>query len=144
MHVQITFEFDLSLYRIDRDVYSILDWIGDIGGLSEGLAILFGGCIALMTFNKFDHYMIEKLYHRREIKESDEATPFVNKKTRLCRQKLNEVYYCKPTCWLKWCRLSREERLFAKARNTYSNEIDIVAFLKKIRRFEAFQNEMEL
>ena len=58
VHLQVTFEFDLSLYRVDRDVYSILDWIGDIGGLSEGLALFFGGMFALMSFNNFDHYMI--------------------------------------------------------------------------------------
>lgn len=39
--MQITFEFDLTLYRVDRDVYSILDWVGDLGGLSEGLIIMF-------------------------------------------------------------------------------------------------------
>ena len=33
--------------------------------------------------------------------------------------------------------LSREERLFSKARNHLEHEIDIVAFLKKIRRLEA-------
>lgn len=38
--MQITFEFDLTLYRVDRDVYSILDWVGDLGGLSEGLIIM--------------------------------------------------------------------------------------------------------
>ena len=40
VHMQITFEFDLTLYRVDRDVYSILDWVGDLGGLSEGLVIM--------------------------------------------------------------------------------------------------------
>ena len=40
VHMQITFEFDLTLYRVDRDVYSILDWVGDLGGLSEGLIIM--------------------------------------------------------------------------------------------------------
>ena len=32
VHIAITFEFDLNLYRIDRDTYSLLDWLGDIGG----------------------------------------------------------------------------------------------------------------
>ena len=141
----MTFEFDLSLYRIDRDVYSILDWIGDIGGLSEGLVIFFSGLIALMSFNNFDHHMIEYLYQRREFKESEEATPFANKKTRLCRQKCNETNCCNNFSFCKkLCRLSREERLFKKARDRMYEELDIVAFLKKIRRFEAFQKEMEL
>jgi len=39
VHLQISFEFDLTLYRVDRDVYSILDWVGDVGGLTEGFYI---------------------------------------------------------------------------------------------------------
>ena len=52
-HTQITFEFDLNLYRIDRDVYSILDLIGDVGGLNEGLAILLGLTLGFLNFQKF-------------------------------------------------------------------------------------------
>ena len=62
VHMQVTFEFDLTLYRIDRDVYSILDWVGDLGGLSEGLIIIFGIMITFSQFNSFEHYMIENLY----------------------------------------------------------------------------------
>ena len=37
VHVAVTFELDLDLTVIDRQVYSILDWLGDIGGLAEAL-----------------------------------------------------------------------------------------------------------
>ena len=40
VHMQVTFEFDLTLYRIERDVYSFLDWVGDVGGLFEGLYLI--------------------------------------------------------------------------------------------------------
>ena len=49
----------MTLYRIDRDVYSILDWIGDVGGLSEGLVIGLGAVLTIFNFNKFEHYLIE-------------------------------------------------------------------------------------
>ena len=48
----------------------------------------------------------------------------------------------KRICCLKICHLSREERLFAEARADLKNEIDVIKFLKKIRRFEAFQREV--
>ena len=57
--MQVTWEFDMTLYRIDRDVYSILDWIGDVGGLSEGLVIGLGAVLTIFNFNKFEHYLIE-------------------------------------------------------------------------------------
>ena len=59
VQMQVTWEFDLTLYRIDRDVYSILDWIGDVGGLSEGLVIGLGAALSLINFYKFEHYLIE-------------------------------------------------------------------------------------
>ena len=66
----MTYEFDLTLYRIDRDVYSILDWIGDVGGLNEGLIIIFSLVLGLMNYNTFEHYMIENLYLRHEDKST--------------------------------------------------------------------------
>ena len=59
VQMQVTYEFDLNLYRVDREVYSFLDWIGDIGGLMEGLILFFGLVLAAVQFNKFDHFMIE-------------------------------------------------------------------------------------
>ena len=59
VHMQVTWEFDLNLYRVDRDVYSILDWIGDVGGLSEGLVIGLGAILTLLNFKRFEHFLIE-------------------------------------------------------------------------------------
>lgn len=68
--MQVTFEFDLDLHRVDRDVYSILDWIGDIGGLREGLVIIFVGIFGLLKFHSFEHFMIEHLYSKNKSKKS--------------------------------------------------------------------------
>ena len=65
MHLQVTFEFDLNLYRIDRDVYSLFDWIGDLGGLLEGLSIIMAFILSLLHYKQFEHYMIEKLYSKK-------------------------------------------------------------------------------
>ena len=40
------------------------------------------------------------------------------------------------------CGLKHEEQLFARARKQYSSEVDIVDFLKRIRRLEAFKVQM--
>ena len=50
VHIQVTFEFDLDLIVIDRQVYSFLDWLGDIGGLGE--ACFFIGGAFVIIFNK--------------------------------------------------------------------------------------------
>ena len=63
---QVTWELDLTQYRVDRDVYSTLDLIGDVGGLNEGLKIAFAFFISLLNFHKFEHFLMEHLYRRAE------------------------------------------------------------------------------
>ena len=65
MHLQVTFEFDLNLYRIDRGVYSILDWISDIGGLSDGLVLIMAALIPIINFHTFEHFLIERLFVKK-------------------------------------------------------------------------------
>ena len=137
--MQVTFEFDLTLYRIDRDVYSILDLIGDLGGLAEGLFIILAIILGLLTFNDFDHFLIEHLYGKHD--EHKKLVPLKDDNTRFCRQKCLSFFpkgKNKGGCCLSIFRLSREERLFAKARQRYGDEIDLVESLKIIRGILAF------
>ena len=92
MHLQVTFEFDLTLYRVDRDVYSLLDWVGDVGGLNEGLYIGFKIVLGLFQFMVLEHLLIEKLYLKPQSPESEgtgkavtEEQSLSDKKTRLWR-----------------------------------------------------------
>ena len=62
VHLQISFEFDLTLYRVDRDVYSILDWIGDVGGLNEGIFVFFQFLLVFSQFFDMEHFLIERLF----------------------------------------------------------------------------------
>ena len=149
VHLQLTYEFDLDLYRIDRDVYSILDWIGDIGGLNEGLFVILGIILSYFNYNTFEHFMIEHLFFKREQSAQHVGgkvfTQLQDKKTRICRQKM--IQCCPASCkrrflCFKVCNLSKEERLFARARQSFEKEINIVLFLKKIRRLETFQREL--
>ena len=55
----------MNAYRIDRDVYSILDWVGDLGGLNEGLAIILSMILGLFNFHNFDHFLVRNLYWKR-------------------------------------------------------------------------------
>ena len=50
IHLTITYEFDLDLYRIDRETYNTLDWLGDLGGLKEALMIILGFIYSLFHF----------------------------------------------------------------------------------------------
>ena len=62
VHIQVVFEFDLTLYLIDRNVYSFLDWIGDVGGLYEGLFLSFSVILIFSQYYDLEHLLIEHLY----------------------------------------------------------------------------------
>lgn len=83
VHLQVTFEFDLTLYKVDRDVYSILDWVGDIGGLNEGLFFFFGLLLAIFQYNAMEQFLVEHLYLKRV--EGGNLEPLDHKKNWLCR-----------------------------------------------------------
>ena len=49
VQIQVTFELNLDLEVTDRQVYSVLDWLGDTGGLGE--ACFFIGAAIVIFFN---------------------------------------------------------------------------------------------
>ena len=53
VHIVVSFEFDLNYYKIDRETYNTLDWLGDLGGLKEALVIILGLIIGAANFNNF-------------------------------------------------------------------------------------------
>ena len=69
MHTIVSYEFDLNMYRIDREAYNTLDWLGDLGGLKEALALVLGAVIALFNYNKFENYMVSELYRAETEKD---------------------------------------------------------------------------
>ena len=62
MHVSIVYEMSLDRVRIQRNVFSLLDWIGDVGGLFEAMFIFFSIIIAAYHYKTFEIYMVRKLY----------------------------------------------------------------------------------
>ena len=50
VHIQITIELDLDLTVIDRQVYSVLDWLGDTGGLGEALFFIGGAFLLILQY----------------------------------------------------------------------------------------------
>ena len=53
VHFALAFEFDLNLYRIDREAYNLLDWLGDIGGLKEALTIILTFIFVIFNYHTF-------------------------------------------------------------------------------------------
>ena len=68
-HIAVTYEFDLNLYRIDREAYNVLDWLGDLGGLKEAVTIVFGLFIGIFHYHTFEDYLTSKMYRSETSKD---------------------------------------------------------------------------
>ena len=47
----------LDLRTYDREVYNFLDWLGDLGGLYDGVRGIFVIFLGVMTYQRYDTYM---------------------------------------------------------------------------------------
>ena len=65
VHVGIVYEINLDRRRIQRSVYSLLDWIGDVGGLLEAMFVVFSVLIVIYQYKTFEIYMIHNLFKLR-------------------------------------------------------------------------------
>ena len=62
VHFAMNYEMNRNLFRFDREVYTALDWFGNLGGLSEGLKLFFGLILAACNFNYYNNYMVSHLF----------------------------------------------------------------------------------
>ncbi len=58
IHLSITFEMELDLQVIDRQVYNVLDLVGDIGGLGEGCFFISITILSVVHFGALDNQII--------------------------------------------------------------------------------------
>ena len=62
--------------------------------------------------------------------------------TVMCRQKMHAVLPRKCVC-CGFLKLNKAERLFAKARDEFDEEANIISILKKLRKFQSWYETME-
>ena len=61
------------MYRVDREAYNLLDWLGDLGGLKEAIVIVFGSIVGLFHYHTFDDFLVSNLF-RSQTKKDRYAT----------------------------------------------------------------------
>ena len=49
-HIAFTFEMNLNLLVTERTVYGALDFIGNVGGLYDGLLLFFGLIVSFLNY----------------------------------------------------------------------------------------------
>jgi len=56
--MDITFERDLNLRRVQREGYTVLDWISDIGGVQGILTSAVAIFLSYWNFNLIENHMV--------------------------------------------------------------------------------------
>ena len=133
---------NLNLTTYERQVYSIFDWIGSIGGLNEGLYIFFTVLISVLNYKNYENFMVSHLFEGvvKEEKEEKKDDPAAYKRsvTIFDQEKVNTalmlLYSCKPDK-KKWCCHQKSEsyKHFTNGRRLYAEQIGIVNILQMLR-----------
>ena len=117
----VTFELSLSLDVYERQVYSLLDILSDIGGLYGCLRGIFHIIVLFFQF-RGDHMFIMKDMFNSEDKSFQKMTPLERQETKIVLEKRNRIQW---NCWFVLmanckifcpccCKMSKRERILHK------------------------------
>ena len=62
VQVSVSYELELDKYFEGREVYTFLDWLGDVGGLSSALFTLGGLIMILIAGNGLDYMLFSNMF----------------------------------------------------------------------------------
>ena len=122
-----------SMNFIDRKVYSVFDFIAEIGGLVSGIHGTFIILTAILQYQDLHYYMVSKLYKKEDLyDERTEPDPedrgSINKKL-VHTLRLNLfVFLSRLCCCLK---RTKEEKFFLEGLYRFREEIDIIEFFRR-------------
>ena len=60
--VSVTIERSLDLQSYERSLYTVLDFLSDIGGFHGMLVLVAATLASAWTFNDFDNYLVSRLF----------------------------------------------------------------------------------
>ena len=131
----MSYELDLNLYSISREVYNALDMLGDIGALQYALFLIFSFLLTILNFQKMDNYLVSEMFQvvdSTALREGRTKIKHINgQKVTLTNNGLhrNRLNYCRELLYgkclrqdidynfsLKCLRRTRMERLFEEGR----------------------------
>ena len=124
----LTYFVSHDLEAFDRSVYTFWGALGDVGGLYQVVATVMASVAACLNFHKPVNNIAEKLY-----KPAHDPDSSLNAKNQsMCKEFLQS---CLPKrCRnLKCIRQSKKDLYFKRAREQFSDELDVVTILRQLR-----------
>ena len=63
--MELFFELNPDLIVVSRDLYTVLDWLSDIGGIHGMMISAVAIVIGYLNYNFFDNFLVQRLYRIR-------------------------------------------------------------------------------
>jgi len=63
-YFQMTFLIDYDILITNRSIYSALDWLGDVGGLTDALLILLQVILAFFYSEQFRFHLVQSFFEK--------------------------------------------------------------------------------
>ena len=135
----LAFEMSLDKHVITREHFSVLDLLGDIGGVQAILISLIQFILFFLNYHHFDQFMASKLFKIKKPEDEEQksktyferSTFFKPSKLRNLRDYMIDSLPKR----LKRCKETRQERAIKKAITQMDQEIDIIEIIKSTRFF---------
>ena len=130
-HMQISIEMDLNRMHYSRARYTVLDALAQFGGFIGIFGKIFGFFMAAWNFNALSNYMVTRLYKTSEDaeKSGEGEQPFHRSNFPHCGDYLLSWVPSPLVC----CKKDAKEKAKVKARQSLSNEMDMVQEIQQKR-----------
>ena len=152
-HSAITYELSSTNIKYYRQVYSFLDWLGNIGGLYGAVSTIFGSIVFIFQFSGTNMFLMAEMFssHATTTKEMPSDSSLNQKDVRrpkklrdqnfrnnvqwnCCRVLVSNFQrMCPRKCLCCCLRMNHRDRIFTEGYRSLEKEIHVTYFLKQIR-----------
>ena len=129
----IDIENNLDITVLERNVYTILDVLSQVGGLASALVSLVVGIIGLMNYNHLESYMASKVFKIYEDNSDKHSSSNSQAITFSTWGNITECLTDALPSRLVCCKKTKRQRVIKKARVALSEEMDILELVKSMR-----------
>ena len=144
----LRYEMNPTVTVYQRSVYTVFDWMRDIGGIFFFTAMLGSFCNSLFNYNKLENQIVAQLYKRPKLKDDNPK----DKGNLHASEQSTSLELCLALCCRKrkFCGLGdRTDRWFNLGRRSLVRETSVQTILRSIRAFNTYleqkvpSNELE-
>ena len=152
-HSAITYELSSTNIKYYRQVYSFLDWLGNIGGLYGAVSTIFGSIVFIFQFSGTNMFLMTEMFssnasttkempYDSSLKQKDARRPKKlrdqnfrnNVQWNCCRVLVSNIQrMCPRKCLCCCLRMKHRDWIFTEGYRSLEKEIHVTYFLKQIR-----------